>query len=237
MRGHHEGGALRQVGRGVVGRGVVGDGGRAAARVRAVGAGAAGGVVAAGGVAAAGAGAAAAAAAAAAARGRGRDCRPGVDVPPVGCEVEVLRVVGEVVLLEEPLELLPGRELDPARAVDVYVPPALLLAVLPLLQLAHPAGGQRLVGELEHLGQVRRATADLDVAVAVPVPVPVAVAVLMLLLLLLLLVVVVLVVLVVLVSHGSHRGGGESRGGAAALVTVRVAALIASCGEEMQQCW
>ena len=69
----------------------------------------------------------------------------------IRCEVEILGVVLETVLLEEMPEFLPGCELDPTGTVDVDVPPPRLFAVFPLLQFPHPAVGQRVVAELENL--------------------------------------------------------------------------------------
>lgn len=89
---------------------------------------------------------------------------PSLYVPTVRGEVEVFRVILEIVLLEEASQLLPAGELDPARAVDVHVPPASLLTVLPLLQLTDPPVGQRVVRELQNFGQMGWSPAYLHVA-------------------------------------------------------------------------
>ena len=63
-------------------------------------------------------------------------------MPSVGRKVKFFYVIGEVVLLEEGLQLLLGGKLDPTWAVDVDIPSASLLAVLATFQLSYPARWQ-----------------------------------------------------------------------------------------------
>ena len=79
-----------------------------------------------------------------------------IHVAAIWREVKILRVIVEVVLLEELLQLLPRGELEAARAVDVDIPPTGLLPMLPLLEPPDPAGRQCLVAEFQYFGQVSR---------------------------------------------------------------------------------
>ena len=68
-----------------------------------------------------------------------------LNVSAVGGEVKVFRVVLKVVLLEKAPQFLSRCKLDSTGTIDVHVPPAGLLPVLPLLQLPEPAVGQCVV--------------------------------------------------------------------------------------------
>lgn len=63
---------------------------------------------------------------------------PRFDVSAIRSEVEVFRVMGEVVLLKETFELLPRSKLDATRTIDIHVPPSRLFPMLPLLELSYP---------------------------------------------------------------------------------------------------
>ena len=67
------------------------------------------------------------------------------NVPPIGGEVKVFRVILKVVLLKKAPQFLSRCKLDSAGTVDVHIPPPGLLPVLPLLQLPEPAVGQCVV--------------------------------------------------------------------------------------------
>ena len=82
-----------------------------------------------------------------------------IHVAAIWREVKILRVIVEVVLLEELLQLLNRAEPDATRTVDIDVPPARLLPVLPLLQHPDPSGRQCLVAEFQYFGQASRPSA------------------------------------------------------------------------------
>ena len=77
-------------------------------------------------------------------------------------EIKLFNVVVEVVLFEKGLQFLLGGEFDPTGAVDVHVPSARLLSVLPAFQFTNPTGRQRLVLKLEHFGQMGGPPANFD---------------------------------------------------------------------------
>ena len=88
-----------------------------------------------------------------------------LNMSTIRCEIKVLRIILEVVLLKEMSQLLSRGKFDSTWTVDVDIPSPRLLPMLPLLQLPHPAVRQSVVTELEHLRQVSGPPAYLDVAV------------------------------------------------------------------------
>ena len=80
----------------------------------------------------------------------------------IGCEVEFINIIVELVLFKEGLQLFLRGKLDAAWAVDVDVPSACLFTVLAAFQLSNPARGQCFVLELEHFGQMCRTPANFD---------------------------------------------------------------------------
>ena len=77
---------------------------------------------------------------------------PTVRVSAVWCEVKLLNVIVELVLLKEGFQLFLGGKFDPARAIYVDVPSASLFAMFATFQLSNPARWQCFILELEHFG-------------------------------------------------------------------------------------
>ena len=88
-----------------------------------------------------------------------------LNMSTIRCEIKVLRIILEVVLLKEMSQLLSRGKFDSTWTVDVDIPSPRLLPMLPLLQLPHPPMGQSVVTELKNFGQVGRSSSYLNIAV------------------------------------------------------------------------
>jgi hypothetical protein len=87
-----------------------------------------------------------------------------LNVSAIWGEVKIFRIILKAVLFKEAPQFLPTRKLYSTRTVDIHVPPARLLTVLPLLELADPAVGQGAVREFENFGQMGWPPSYLHVA-------------------------------------------------------------------------
>ena len=88
-----------------------------------------------------------------------------LNMSTIRCEIKVLRIILEVVLLKEMSQLLSRGKFDSTWTVDVDIPSPRLLPMLPLLQLPHPPMGQSVVTEFKNFGQVGRSSSYLNIAV------------------------------------------------------------------------
>ena len=80
-------------------------------------------------------------------------------------EVEVFRIILEVVLFKKVSKFLPRGKLDTTRTVDVDIPSSCLFTMLSLFQFPYPAMWQGVITEFENLGQVSRSSTNLYIAV------------------------------------------------------------------------